>query len=75
MRRLLLPSTLAFTALACGNPPAPSDGGTDAGTDAGLDAGSDAGADAGCDCGGMCTPDLCSPFDDGDGGVICECAV
>ncbi|MFT3841482.1 MAG: hypothetical protein QM723_31125 [Myxococcaceae bacterium] len=84
MRKLLVvPKALAVTLFACGSPhsidagtDAGTDGGTmDAGSDAGFDGGTDGGADAGCDCMGMCPQVDCFPFQDQDGGMICECAI
>ncbi len=50
------------------------DGGEDAGFDAGTDAGFDGGSDAGSD-GGSDTRCLapCVPYQDPDGGVVCQC--
>ncbi len=75
MKKLLVPSALAVTLFSCGSP-GQSDGGHDAGpNDAGNDAGTDGGSDGGCDCMNMCPPEACAAFPDGDGGILCECAI
>ncbi len=75
MNKLLVPTALAVTLLGCGST-SREDGGTDGGHDGGAnDAGDDGGTDGGCDCAGMCPQVDCFPFQDADGGTVCQCAI